>query len=172
MICSNTLNATINATAVAFVIVFCVRCCVPQAGQFVLNHGVRVTQYDERKSTQRTQTHLPPIYPVGVLRGCVKSFCVGCCVGRKTERAKPMAKLSLRKAVNAKCKECIHDPICGGGTWRQQVEKCTSSNCPLYAVRPRSIVKVIPTYRVGGENRLQAVNDSEKGQSEALKSSV
>jgi hypothetical protein len=40
--------------------------------------------------------------------------------------------MSLRKAINAKCKECIYDPIGGNGTWRQQVEQCTSFNCPLY----------------------------------------
>lgn len=46
--------------------------------------------------------------------------------------------MSLRAAVNAKCKECIYDPIAGRGTWRQQVEACTSRSCPLFAVRPTS----------------------------------
>lgn len=46
--------------------------------------------------------------------------------------------MSLRKAINAKCKECIHDPKGGGGTWRQQVEACTDKRCPLYPVRPLS----------------------------------
>ena len=45
---------------------------------------------------------------------------------------------SLRAAINAKCKECIYDPGSGGGTWRQQVEACTSPKCPLYPVRPVS----------------------------------
>jgi hypothetical protein len=45
---------------------------------------------------------------------------------------------SLRDAINAKCKECIYDPIGGGGTWRQQVEACTARTCPLYPVRPLS----------------------------------
>jgi hypothetical protein len=31
--------------------------------------------------------------------------------------------LTLRQAINAKCKECIYDPYPGGcGTWREQVE--------------------------------------------------
>jgi hypothetical protein len=46
--------------------------------------------------------------------------------------------MSLRAAINAKCKECIYDPVGGRGTWRQQVEACTAPGCPLYAVRPTS----------------------------------
>jgi hypothetical protein len=49
-----------------------------------------------------------------------------------------MTKLSLRAAINAKCKECIHDPYGGMGQWRESVEQCSSSNCPLHPVRPRS----------------------------------
>lgn len=44
--------------------------------------------------------------------------------------------MSLRKAINDKCKECIHDPLSGLGTWRQQTEGCTSKDCPLWPVRP------------------------------------
>lgn len=47
---------------------------------------------------------------------------------------------SMRKAINDKCRECIYDPIAGKGTWRQQVEACTSRKCPLYPVRPVSTV--------------------------------
>jgi hypothetical protein len=47
--------------------------------------------------------------------------------------------MSLRKAINDKCIECIYDPIGGPGTWRQQVEECTSKSCPLFPVRPLSI---------------------------------
>jgi len=44
---------------------------------------------------------------------------------------------SMRKAINAKCKECIYDEnINGNGTWRQQVEGCTSPLCPLFPLRP------------------------------------
>lgn len=42
------------------------------------------------------------------------------------------------QAINAFCKECIYDPRGGAGTWRQQVEACTSTNCPLYDFRPLS----------------------------------
>lgn len=48
-----------------------------------------------------------------------------------------MAK--LRSAINSMCKDCIYDAS-GKGTWRQQVEACTSYKCPLYDVRPVSIV--------------------------------
>lgn len=44
--------------------------------------------------------------------------------------------MSLRAAINAKCKDCIWDPKCGGGTWREQVAQCSSVSCPLWAVRP------------------------------------
>lgn len=46
--------------------------------------------------------------------------------------------MSLRAAINAKCKDCIYDPKSGLGTWRQQVEGCTSRICPLWPVRPTS----------------------------------
>ena len=45
---------------------------------------------------------------------------------------------SLRRAINAKCVDCIHDPLSGLGNWRQQVEACTSKACPLWPVRPVS----------------------------------
>ena len=45
--------------------------------------------------------------------------------------------ISLRAAINAKCKDCIYDKM-GAGTWRQQVESCTVTLCPLYNVRPKS----------------------------------
>lgn len=44
--------------------------------------------------------------------------------------------MSLRKAIDAKCKDCIYDPQCGGGTWREQVAQCSSIRCPLWPVRP------------------------------------
>jgi hypothetical protein len=43
---------------------------------------------------------------------------------------------SMRGAINAKCKDCIYDPLSGLGTWRQQVGGCTSHECPLWALRP------------------------------------
>ena len=47
--------------------------------------------------------------------------------------------MGMRAAINAFCKSCIYDPKWqGGGTWRKQVENCTSTDCPLYEYRPTS----------------------------------
>lgn len=46
--------------------------------------------------------------------------------------------MSLRKAINDKCKDCIYDPESGMGTWRQQVDACGAVRCPLHPFRPRS----------------------------------
>ncbi len=46
--------------------------------------------------------------------------------------------MSLRRSINAKCKECIYDPY-AKGAWREQVEACTSPACPLFPVRPLSL---------------------------------
>lgn len=40
------------------------------------------------------------------------------------------------KAIFEKCKDCIYDPLCGGGTPRQQIGKCTSPNCAIWPTRP------------------------------------
>lgn len=45
---------------------------------------------------------------------------------------------SMRKAINNMCKACLYDSIGGNGTWRQQIDKCTSLDCPLFPLRPRS----------------------------------
>lgn len=47
-----------------------------------------------------------------------------------------MPRPSLRAAIEAKCKDCIFDPLGGNGKWREQVARCSSGNCPLHAVRP------------------------------------
>jgi hypothetical protein len=49
----------------------------------------------------------------------------------------PSTRPSMRRAVNAMCKDCIFDPV-GGGNWRQQVEACTSPSCALFELRPVS----------------------------------
>ena len=49
-----------------------------------------------------------------------------------------MKRPSMRKAINDMCKSCIYDPIGGKGTWRQQIEACTSKECPLWPLRPIS----------------------------------
>ncbi len=50
--------------------------------------------------------------------------------------------MSMRKAINQKCKECSYDPF-DKGTWRQQIESCGCVNCPLYEYRPRSVGKKV-----------------------------
>lgn len=49
-----------------------------------------------------------------------------------------MKGMSMRAAINAKCRDCIYDPYSGLGNWRQQVTACSSSNCPLHPFRPVS----------------------------------
>ena len=46
--------------------------------------------------------------------------------------------ISMRKAVNEKCKQCTYDPLAGLGTWRQQTEGCTVKSCALWEIRPKS----------------------------------
>ena len=45
--------------------------------------------------------------------------------------------MSLRKAINGKCKDCIYDDL-AAGTWLQQITLCSSPDCPLYRVRPKT----------------------------------
>lgn len=47
-------------------------------------------------------------------------------------------KISLRRTIDAKCRECIYDPNSGAGNWRQQVSACTVWRCPLHRVRAKS----------------------------------
>lgn len=44
-------------------------------------------------------------------------------------------RVSLRHAINQRCRDCIVDPL-SRGSWREQVAACTSGNCALHAVRP------------------------------------
>jgi len=48
------------------------------------------------------------------------------------------AKPGLRGSIDAMCAYCIYDPDSGMGSWRQQVEGCTSKECPLFSVRTSS----------------------------------
>lgn len=50
--------------------------------------------------------------------------------------------MSLRKAINEKCRDCIYDPLSGLGNWRQQVTACTIKTCSLWPVRPLSSSQV------------------------------
>ena len=56
-------------------------------------------------------------------------------------KEKIMTKLRSKSgraaAVNAMCCYCIYDPdALGCGSWRKQVEECTSTTCPLFKYRP------------------------------------
>jgi len=42
---------------------------------------------------------------------------------------------SKAKAIEAKCYDCIYDPL-AGGNWRTQVKNCECVDCPLWKVRP------------------------------------
>ena len=51
------------------------------------------------------------------------------------------APMTRQKAIEAKCKECIYDPL-DDGTWRQQVERCEITDCALWNYRPKSRSKM------------------------------
>lgn len=58
-------------------------------------------------------------------------------IGLETAPEPLPGTVSLRTAINAKCRECIYDPMVPG-RWRQQVAACTVVRCPLWPVRPKS----------------------------------
>ena len=64
-------------------------------------------------------------------------------------------KKELWAAINAKCKECIYDPAPGNGTWRQQVEACTSTECPLYHIRAKTTTKRVAFHAQGDEKTIE-----------------
>ena len=87
--------------------------------------------------------------------------------------------MSLRKAVNAKCRQCTYDPF-DAGTAAQQIAVCIDSDCPLHPVRPltttRLPISLLEAYNVDPlklDDRVRglvypAVNCSGEGQNEAL----
>lgn len=50
-------------------------------------------------------------------------------------------KIGLRKAADNHCRSCIYDEA-EPGTWRQQVELCTATDCDLYQLRPHPIKRL------------------------------
>jgi len=48
--------------------------------------------------------------------------------------------VGLRARVNAHCVSCTYDDQVNG-TWRQQIEACAVTECPLHSVRPCSYRK-------------------------------
>ena len=51
-------------------------------------------------------------------------------------KARVRQRKGLRAAADAHCRGCIHDPLSGGGTWREQVAQCSALDCPLWPHRP------------------------------------
>lgn len=57
----------------------------------------------------------------------------------ETPPSRPKPRRSMRKAINDYCKDCTYDDqFKGGGTWREQVEACAVTKCPLFEFRPVS----------------------------------
>jgi len=48
---------------------------------------------------------------------------------------------SLKKCIEAKCKDCTYDQE-APGTWREQTEACTVQKCPLWSVRPMTVATI------------------------------
>ena len=61
--------------------------------------------------------------------------------------------MSLRKAINQNCKDCVYDEI-ATGTWRQQASLCSVKSCALYEVRPKSTRPILESvlFYYGVEN--------------------
>ena len=53
----------------------------------------------------------------------------------------PAPKMSKTKALAEMCKSCIYDQK-AGGSWREQVENCTSCHCPLWQHRPLTVATI------------------------------
>jgi hypothetical protein len=57
-----------------------------------------------------------------------------------------MKRPSLRAGIDAMCRNCIYDPG-ARGNWREQVQACSSGNCPLHPLRPiSSASRLDPNY--------------------------
>lgn len=50
-------------------------------------------------------------------------------------------KMSKTKSLHMMCKSCIYDKA-APGTWREQVENCSSSHCPLWQHRPMTTATI------------------------------
>lgn len=69
--------------------------------------------------------------------------------------------MSIRKAINEKCKDCIYDSL-AGGTWREQVGNCLDTTCALHPYRPLSENQKAPTNREQPEH-LRRYREQRKG---------
>jgi hypothetical protein len=66
--------------------------------------------------------------------------------------------MSLRKAIDEKCKDCIYDKG-APGTWRQQVAACTITSCSLHEYRPM----MVPAKKAGFETKGEGVGSPMAG---------
>lgn len=67
---------------------------------------------------------------------------------------------SLKKAIEAKCKDCTYDSA-SPGTWREQVELCRVTRCPLWPVRPITVATMNANRKAkGGDFDISAMLDS------------
>lgn len=57
--------------------------------------------------------------------------------GKISGQASRPTKAQVWRRINENCKFCLYDPH-ATGTWREQIEACTSPECPLYPIRPVS----------------------------------
>jgi hypothetical protein len=71
--------------------------------------------------------------------------------------------MSLRKAINDKCRDCVYDPLSGLGGAIQQIDACTCTLCPLYRVRPRIIAKRPLSQALGGKAHALLSNGFDNG---------
>lgn len=69
----------------------------------------------------------------------------------------PAPAMSRTKAINEHCKNCIYDKA-APGTWREQVEACTSQHCALWQHRPMTMATVnLHRNKRGGELDIDAL---------------
>lgn len=52
-----------------------------------------------------------------------------------------------QEAINLKCKECAYDEL-DDGTWRQKVERCEITDCPLMEVPNRKVAQKHPLWLI------------------------
>jgi len=74
--------------------------------------------------------------------------------GIANQQRNATTKPSLRSAINAKCREGIYCSLTGTGSWRLQVENCTSISCPLFSVRPKTTGYIPETENALGNSEL------------------
>lgn len=77
----------------------------------------------------------------GMTGGFRSSAAMAKAAATRAARVKP--KLTRKQAMDAMCRGCICDEL-AGGTWRQQVDACRATECPMHEHRPRSAAPLEP----------------------------